>query len=82
MVYAETPLCNGADATGQESWDIAEYTNCTNTAILPTSTHTGMLNITGGNVLNLTSTYVYLNNTQFRLDGRVILENSVLRFIR
>ncbi|MFH0862501.1 MAG: C1 family peptidase [Candidatus Altiarchaeota archaeon] len=81
-VYSETPSCSGADATGQASWDVDQYTNCTGTAVLPTSTHTGMLNITGGNVLNLTATYVYLNNSQLRVDGRIILDNSILRFIR
>ena len=81
MVYDSTPDCTGINPTSSASWNIDIYTNCTSTAVLPTSTRTGTLNITAGATLNLTSTYVYLNNTMLYLDGRILLDNSVIAFL-
>lgn len=81
-VYSASPPCNGADPSVNPTWNIDQYTNCTNTAILPTSTHAGQLNITGGNILNLTTTQIYLNNTLVNLNGWIIFGNSNLIFVR
>ncbi len=81
-VYTDTPACSGVDPAGESDWTVNAYTDCTNTAVLPTSTHTGILNITGGNILNLTSTQVYINNTRIILDGRLLLDGSTISFIR
>jgi len=82
MVYASSPSCSGSDPQGAATWTITQATECTDTAILPTSTHRGPLNITGQNTLQLTNTYVYLNNTMTQLNGTISLDNSQINFIR
>ncbi|MBU0762481.1 MAG: S8 family serine peptidase, partial [Candidatus Altiarchaeota archaeon] len=79
-VYSTTPSCDGAP-TNQPNWIVNTYTNCTSTAVLPTSTLRGYLNITGGYTLNLTNTKIYLNNTRLYLDGKLILKDSEFDFI-
>jgi hypothetical protein len=81
-VFTDSPRCDGADPMAQAEWTVDSYTNCTDTAVLPTSTGAGPINVSGGKTLNLTSTHVYLNNTLANLDGVLMLGGSAFNFIR
>ncbi|MBD3389157.1 MAG: S8 family serine peptidase [Candidatus Altiarchaeales archaeon] len=80
-VYSASPTCSGA-STDEPAWNVNVYTNCSGTSLLPTQNRNGPLNITGGNILNLSSSIVYLNHTTAILDGVLSLANSKLSFIR
>ena len=75
IVYSDSPTCDGASPG--PGWDIDQYTNCTDTAVL----NNDFLNITGGNKMKLTSSIVYHNGTIVDVDGIIELDASVLRFI-
>jgi subtilisin family serine protease len=82
MVVDNAPDCVGANPVNETEWNVAVYTYCSDTSILPTSTGDGPILVSGGNTLNLSNTYVYVNNTLVVLDGRLNLEYAVLSFIR
>ncbi|MCX6695053.1 MAG: M4 family metallopeptidase [Candidatus Altiarchaeota archaeon] len=64
-----TNVCNGAGISGS-GWNVNTYTNCTNTDVqVRSGTSQGFLSISGGNMLNLTSSSVYVNNTVIFSDG-------------
>lgn len=80
-VFSDSPTCSGDDPQSGATWEITQFSQCDETAFIPTSTKTGMLSITSGNQLYLNGTYVYLNNSMASLSGSLILDASVFEFI-
>jgi hypothetical protein len=81
-VCTSSPSCEGSNPVNETVWSVRVYTNCTDTAFIPTSTGHGGLNITAGSTLNLTSTLVYINSTELVADGRLLMWGSTVSFIR
>jgi putative hemolysin len=82
LVFADNPACTGANPINETEWNVNVYTACLSTSVLPTSTRYGPLIVSGGSILNITYTNVYLNNTRALLDGAIDFDGSVLSFIR
>jgi hypothetical protein len=80
-IFETAPSCDGA-SVAEDDWNVNVYSNCTNTAVLPTSSRAGRLLVSGANTLNLTDSQVFLNNSMMQLDGLLLLRQSGLTFVR
>lgn len=80
-VFAQNAACVGASPE-EAVWDVDEDTTCTDTIMVPTDPHTGHVQVTAGNTLTLSDSTVYLNNTLAKIDGRMVLDDSLFKFIR
>ncbi len=74
-VYSLGANCEGSPL--EDGWSILEYTNCTDTTPLVQD----YLNVTSGNILNLTGTNLLLNTTRLTVDGTIILGESAIEFM-